>query len=386
MDGTTSNKWPLFALNFALVHDPLLYNLDAISFADLTSLEVVLIGILKETCLSVKEVAGLLGKQLLTVIAPIHYGMTNHLLKILQLPCSSLFLAFYLLFIFLGGSQFNFEYSLETGDWSLLQKSSGNKNGGHKRCVLCGLDFNDSNSHQFQCYSHLISQIPKTLAHSVSLFALPSETNDYLKDRLGLKEIACLFSGVSPEERKELLSTIMKDTKRSIDNLHNVKGHLAVIVDLERQQNDFNDTLFLSNLNTVLGRLSTAGTDMNGKSFRKLAILFRSILLPSVAEGRRAAFSSFFKNWLEIQFFMYDLGELALRDCDPSIMDGLKVRMHLCTFVHLQQVFLFYFSSTLFSFTLTFLFSLFLFLFFFPYFSFSGEVFIWERNTRPLFS
>lgn len=74
MDGTTALKWPLFALNFALIYDPLLYNLDAISFADLTSLEVMLIGILKETCLTVKEVAGLLGKQLMTVIAPINYG------------------------------------------------------------------------------------------------------------------------------------------------------------------------------------------------------------------------------------------------------------------------------------------------------------------------
>lgn len=177
--------------------------------------------------------------------------------------------------------------------------------------------------------------------------------------------MACFFSSVSPEERKELLSTIMKDTKRSIDNLHNVKGHLAAIVELERQRNDFNDALFLSNLNKVLGRLSTAGTDMNGKSFRKLAVLFESILLPSVAEGRRAAFSSFFKNWLEIQFFMYDLGELALRDSDPSILDGLKVRMHICTFVHLQQVFFIPSHSLL---ILT---------FFFLYFSFLGEILIW---------
>jgi hypothetical protein len=75
MDGTTALKWPFFALNFALTYDPLLYDLDFISFAELTALEVVLVGIIKETCLSVKEVAGLLGKQLLTVIAPIHYGM-----------------------------------------------------------------------------------------------------------------------------------------------------------------------------------------------------------------------------------------------------------------------------------------------------------------------
>jgi hypothetical protein len=235
--------------------------------------------------------------------------------------------------------------------------------------VLCGLDFNNANSHQFQCYAHLISQIPKSLAHSVNLFALPSEANDYLKDKLGLKEMACLFSSVSPEERKDLLSTIMKDAKRSIDNLHNVKGHLAVIVELERQRNDFNDALFLFNLNKVLGRLSTAGTDMNGKSFRKLAALFESILLPSIAEGRRAAFSSFFKNWLEIQFFMYDLGELALRNCDPSILDGLKVRMHLCTFVHLIQVFYIFFCLFLICAP------------FFSNFSFLGEVPLWSRNT-----
>jgi hypothetical protein len=359
MDGTTALKWPLFALNFAIIYDPLLYDLDFISFANLTALEVVLVGIIKETCLSVKEVGGLFGKQLLTVIAPIHYGMP--LRNILaSCPFSCIFIDL------LGGYQFNFEYTFETGDWSLLQKSSGNKNGGHKRCVLCGLDFNDANCHQFQSYAHLISQIPKSLAHSVSLFALPSEANDFLKDKLGLKEMTCLFSCVSPEERKQLLATIMKDTKRSIDNLHNVKGHLAVIVELERQRNDFNDALFLFNLNKVLGRLSTAGTDMNGKSFRKLAVLFESILLPSVAEGRRPAFSSFFKNWLEIQFLMYDLGELALQNCDPSILDGLKVRMHLCTFVHLIQVF--YYFSVCFSFAV-------FVLTFFSYFL--GEVPLW---------
>lgn len=77
MDGTTSLKWPFFAINFAIVHDPKLFNLAAISFAELTSLKVVLVGILKETCAHVREVIGLLGKQLLTVVIPINYGMVS---------------------------------------------------------------------------------------------------------------------------------------------------------------------------------------------------------------------------------------------------------------------------------------------------------------------
>jgi hypothetical protein len=115
-----------------------------------------------------------------------------------------------------------------------------------------------------------------------------------------------------------------------------VKGHLSTIIELERERSDFDDALFLSNLNKFLGRLSTAKTDMNGQSFRKLAILFDLILLPSVADERKEAFSALYHNWAEIQYLMYDFGELATKD--PAVLDGIKVRMHLCTFLHLQQV------------------------------------------------
>lgn len=75
MDGTTTLKWPIFAVNFALVYDPQIFDLDAISFATLTTLEIQTIGILKETCLTVKDCASMLGKQLLSIIEPINYGM-----------------------------------------------------------------------------------------------------------------------------------------------------------------------------------------------------------------------------------------------------------------------------------------------------------------------
>jgi len=307
MDGTTSLKWPLFTVNFALVHDPQLFDLEAISFADLTALETHTAGILKETCLAVKDRASLLGQQLLTIVEPINYG----------------------------GLQFKFQYALETGDWSLLQKSTGNKSGGHHRCILCGLDFAGSNSAQFLCYSHIISQVPKSIATSLSIFSSSNPDAATWKENLGLKEINSLFTAISAEERNTLLSTVMKDLKEVIDNLHTVKGHLARIVELERDRKDFNDTLFLSNLNLILGRLSTAGTDMNGQSFRKLAILFEEILLPAVARDRKEAFASLYHNWSEIQFLMYDYCELATSD--KSILDGIKTRMHLCTFLHLHQ-------------------------------------------------
>lgn len=225
---------------------------------------------------------------------------------------------------------------MESGDWSLLQKSTGNKNGGHKRCILCGFDFSDANSAQFLCYSHIISQIPKSLALSVSLFSQSNETNEKLKEKLGLKEMNGLFASISSEQRNELLSTIMKNSRQVIDNLHNTKGHLAKIVDLERDRKDFDDTQFLSNLNRYLGRLSTAGTDMNGQSFRKLATLFDKILLPSVAQERKEAFTALFHNWVEIQYLMYDFGALATSE--TSVLEGIKTRMHLCTFIHLEQV------------------------------------------------
>lgn len=75
MDGTTSLKWPIFTISFAIVYDPDIYNLDAITFAELTSFEILLVGMVKETCLSVTELCGLLGMQLLTVMTPITYGM-----------------------------------------------------------------------------------------------------------------------------------------------------------------------------------------------------------------------------------------------------------------------------------------------------------------------
>lgn len=171
---------------------------------------------------------------------------------------------------------------------------------------------------------------------SVALFTNNNPVTEKLREDLGMKEINTLFSAVSAEERNFLLSTTMKDLKLVIDNLHNVKGHLSRIVELERERGDFNDALFLSNLNRILGRLSTAGTDMNGQSFRKLAILFEEILLPSVTEDRKEAFASLYHNWTEIQFLMYDYCELV--SSDKSILDGIKTRMHLCAFLHLQQV------------------------------------------------
>lgn len=221
----------------------------------------------------------------------------------------------------------------------MLQKSSGNKNGGHKRCTICGLDFDSENCHQFFSYAHIISQIPKSISLSAHLFSQPAdEPNDKLKEMLGYKQIAGLLSKCTPQERIELLSGTVKDSKVAIDNLHNVKGHLSKIIELERQHPQFNDSLFLLNLNEHLGRLSTAGTDMNGEAHRKMAILFEVIMLPCVAAERREAFSSLYHNWLEIQYLMYDFGELATKDCDPDVINGVKLRMHLCTFLHLQQV------------------------------------------------
>lgn len=83
MDGTTSLKWPLFIVNFAPVHDPQLFDLEAISFADLTAYETQTVGILKETCLSVKDRVSLLGQQLLTIVEPINYGIMLFLFTIL---------------------------------------------------------------------------------------------------------------------------------------------------------------------------------------------------------------------------------------------------------------------------------------------------------------
>lgn len=78
MDGTTSLKWPLFTVNFAIVHDPQLFDEEALSFSDLTAYETQTVGILKETCLTVKDRASLLGRQLLTIIEPITYGNLIH--------------------------------------------------------------------------------------------------------------------------------------------------------------------------------------------------------------------------------------------------------------------------------------------------------------------
>lgn len=77
MDGTTSLKWPIFSVNFALVHQPHLFDLDFISFAKLTELEIQTIGILKETCLTVRDRTKILGNQLLTIMEPVNYGISS---------------------------------------------------------------------------------------------------------------------------------------------------------------------------------------------------------------------------------------------------------------------------------------------------------------------
>ncbi len=78
--------------------------------------------------------------------------------------------------------EFKFEFSIETGDWSLLQKSSGNKSGGHKRCPLCGLDFSPENSHECLSYANIIAQIPKSIALSAQLFSTSNESKDKEKE------------------------------------------------------------------------------------------------------------------------------------------------------------------------------------------------------------
>ncbi len=77
MDGTTSLKWPIFSVNFALVHQPHLFDLESISFAKLTELEIQTIGILKETCLTVRDCTKILGNQLLTIMEPVNYGILS---------------------------------------------------------------------------------------------------------------------------------------------------------------------------------------------------------------------------------------------------------------------------------------------------------------------
>jgi hypothetical protein len=233
---------------------------------------------------------------------------------------------------------FKFEFAKETGDWSLLQKSSGNKNGGHKRCPLCGLDFSPDSIHNCFSYTNLTTLVPKSISLSAQLFSTSNEPNDKMKELLGYKQIAALFSAVTPQERLLLLNEVVKDSALGIDNLHNVKGHLSKIIELERDHPKFNDGLFISNLNEHLGRSSTAKTEMNGESHRKLAILFKKVILPCVAPERRKSFKALYENWLEIQFFLYDFGELVT--CDPEVVEKLKIRMHIVTFIHLQQVFL----------------------------------------------
>jgi hypothetical protein len=75
MDGTTTLRWPFFSANIALVHDPHLYDLNFISFANLTELQIQTVGINKETCLTVRECAQILGCQLLSIKEPINYGI-----------------------------------------------------------------------------------------------------------------------------------------------------------------------------------------------------------------------------------------------------------------------------------------------------------------------
>lgn len=76
---------------------------------------------------------------------------------------------------------------------------------------------------------------------------------------------------------------------------------------------------------------------MNGQSYRKLAVSYVNVILPSVAFERREAFSSLFHNWLEIQALMYDFGNLKVNDFE--VMEGVKLRMHICAFLHLHMVF-----------------------------------------------
>jgi hypothetical protein len=75
---------------------------------------------------------------------------------------------------------------------------------------------------------------------------------------------------------------------------------------------------------------------MNGQSYRRIAVSYIDVILPSVAEERKEAFSSLFHNWVEIQALMYDFGSLNM--IDAGTMEDIKLRMHLSTFMHLHMV------------------------------------------------
>jgi hypothetical protein len=138
-------------------------------FLYLTAYETQTVGILKETCLTVKDRVSLL---LLTIIEPIIYG----------------------------GFQFKCQYALEPGI-GLYYKNLLEIRVEVTRDVLCGLDFADTNCIHFLCYSHIISQMPKWITLSVALFTNNNPVSEKLREDLGLKEINSLFAAVSAEER-----------------------------------------------------------------------------------------------------------------------------------------------------------------------------------------
>jgi len=107
--------------------------------------------------------------------------------------------------------------------------------------------------------------------------------------------------------------------KLAIDNLHNLKGVIKMLLIFERLRKDWSEDLFLVNLCKHLQRQSTS--KMKGALWRLLLVCHESVILPSVQNmERREQLRTTFDYLTEIQCIAY---------AEPRIQKIKQVRLRL---------------------------------------------------------
>eukprot|EP01092_Planopodium_desertum_P017011 TRINITY_DN97_c0_g3_i1.p1 TRINITY_DN97_c0_g3~~TRINITY_DN97_c0_g3_i1.p1 ORF type:complete len:891 (+),score=-30.34 TRINITY_DN97_c0_g3_i1:376-2673(+) len=197
-------------------------------------------------------------------------------------------------------STFHFRLRLTNGDHSQLWKVAGNKSGGFFRCNLCPADFHNHQLHDLFNFS-TYSRLPRKTMCGLLFDPHLHGTKQIPPSILAFAEYLRHEKHWNDSQIREAL----KDYRIGCDNLHNVKGHLLTILDLETNKFALSvkDAFKLG----LYKKFSvTSFHELSAKDLRILALSHHSLLLPYIADDkRREEVRQLFQTWCQIQHIIY---------------------------------------------------------------------------------
>lgn len=195
-----------------------------------------------------------------------------------------------------------FKFKMLIGDNSLAQKALATPGGASDcRCHQCETNFSDPS---------IWSYAQQKKCKQKSLLSILTDLLKSSAEVLGLGDIPALLSDTLQKLKDIDLSKAqwewVKDFIMGLDALHNIKGHLAKIVQRMRTWSNWDDSLFLELIAAKIGRRYIS--DFNGSRFRLLFALWEEVLLPPMkncAQQIRDGMKVMLHWWAEIQWILY---------------------------------------------------------------------------------